>query len=152
MFLRTVTTHRALTSRCTNCSLSGRLRFFGPYICRNPHQNYISTYYKSGSDVKSKPPPPLTATTMSSPSSLTEWAQTQFSSLFKEPGNQLEEVSVFTADAQVLVNHSQVSVEQFKKSLAEKFGAGVVQDVHIDWKELIHDEVCYIFYTCPHTY
>ncbi len=89
---------------------------------------------------------------MSSPSSLTEWAQTQFSSLFKEPGNQLEEVSVFTADAQVLVNHSQVSVEQFKKSLAEKFGAGVVQDVHIDWKELIHDEVCYIFYTCPHTY
>ncbi|SJK99109.1 uncharacterized protein ARMOST_02395 [Armillaria ostoyae] len=77
---------------------------------------------------------------MSSPSSLTEWAKSQFSNLFKEPGNQLEEVSVFTADAQVLLNHSQVSVEQFKKSLAEKFGAGVVQDVQIDWKELIHDE------------
>ncbi|KAK0490124.1 hypothetical protein EDD18DRAFT_550679 [Armillaria luteobubalina] len=77
---------------------------------------------------------------MSSPSSLTEWAKSQFSNLLKEPGNQLEEVSVFTADAQVLVNHSQVSVEQFKKSLAEKFGAGVVQDVQINWKELIHDE------------
>ncbi|KAK0203330.1 hypothetical protein DFS33DRAFT_1330097 [Desarmillaria ectypa] len=139
MLLRTVTTHRPFTSQHTNFYLSGHLRFLGPYIWQNRHPKYIYTY-KSGSDVRSKPPEPLTATTMSSPSSLTEWTKSHFSSLFKPSENQLQEVSAFTENAEVLVNHTQVSVEQFKKSLAEKFGAGVVQDVQIDWKELIHDE------------
>ncbi|KAK0444605.1 uncharacterized protein EV420DRAFT_1573820 [Desarmillaria tabescens] len=140
MFLRTVTTHPALlASQRNNLFLRGRLRISAPYIWRNQHPKYIYTY-KSGGDVKSKPTEPLTVTTMSSPSTLTEWTQSQFSSLFKPSENQLQEVSVFAADAQVMVNHTQVSVEQFKKSLADKFGAGIVQDVNIDWKELIHDD------------
>ncbi|KAG7441843.1 uncharacterized protein BT62DRAFT_936719 [Guyanagaster necrorhizus] len=77
---------------------------------------------------------------MSSPSSLTEWTKSQFSSLFRPSEHLFPEVSVFSADALIMVNHTVVSVVQFKTLLAEKFGAGAVQDADINWKELIYDD------------
>ncbi|KAJ4479224.1 hypothetical protein J3R30DRAFT_3404038 [Lentinula aciculospora] len=81
-----------------------------------------------------------TISLLSSQLTLTEWAQSQFSSLYEHPGTdanssplQTKIQSMFSHTAQIYMNHTgPMSVEEFTKHLEQTFSTNKVE---VEWKE-----------------
>jgi hypothetical protein len=74
-------------------------------------------------------------------SSLTEWAQSNLAKLFEhsgEPEEQFETqfTTTFSPNAQILLNHQSVSLDEYKKQISETLATASSK---VEWKDVLED-------------